>query len=63
MRRRDRKEVFSGFWWGNPSKRRQLGKPRWKWEYSIIIELKQFFFNFCLIFLRTGTSGGSLLKQ
>jgi hypothetical protein len=34
-----KREMHAGFWWGNLSGRRPLGKPRSRWEDNIKMDL------------------------
>jgi hypothetical protein len=35
-------EVYAGFWWGKPERKRQLGRPRHRWEDNIKMDLRVF---------------------
>ena len=34
-------EVCTRFWWGNPTEKRPLGRPRRRWEDNIKIDLEE----------------------
>ena len=33
--------MYTGFWWGTPEGKRQLGRPRYRWKGNIKIYLKE----------------------
>jgi hypothetical protein len=47
---------------GRPEYKRQLGRPRLKWEDNIQLEVREIVFKsvFDIIWVRTGTGGGLL---
>jgi len=34
-------EVYTGFWWGKPEGKRQLWRPRGRWEDNIKMDLQE----------------------
>jgi len=32
---------YTGFWWGKPEGKRQLGRPTRRWEYNIKMNLPE----------------------
>jgi hypothetical protein len=36
-----RREAFIGFWWENPEGKRQLGRPRGRWEDNIRMDFQE----------------------
>jgi len=57
-----RGEVYTGFWWGKPVEKRQLGSPRLRWENNNEMDFQEVG---CggwagLIWLRIGSDGGHL---
>ena len=39
--RMGRREVYTGFWWGNLRATRTLGRPRRRWEDNIKMDLQE----------------------
>jgi len=37
----ERRESYTGFWWGKPEGKRPLGRPRRKWEDNIKMDLQE----------------------
>jgi hypothetical protein len=35
------REVYTGFWWGKPERKRPLGRPRHRWEDNIKSDVQQ----------------------
>jgi len=54
--------VHTGFWWENPEGKRQLGRPRHRWEDNIKIYLQDLGWGKWtgLMWYRFGTGGGLL---
>jgi len=36
----ERRESYTGFWWGKPEGKRPLGRPRCRWENNIKMDLQ-----------------------
>jgi hypothetical protein len=36
-----KREMHTGFWWGRPQGRRPLGRPRFRWEDNIKMDLQE----------------------
>jgi hypothetical protein len=34
-------EVYTGFWWGTPEGKRPLGRPGYRWEDNIKMDLQE----------------------
>ena len=41
LTRMRREEVRTGFWWGKTEGKRQLGRPRRRWEDNIKMDLQE----------------------
>jgi len=42
-------EAYTGFWCGKPEGKRQLGRPRRRWEDNIKMDLQEFGWGIALI--------------